>query len=124
MQNVWKGLVVGGLTGVTAGVVLDSLSPRRRRPPSSVDRYAITPPRRRAWSTRCPTRPANGSTMPTSPTTSVTQLSGSRVPMRRTVSSRRAPMPCRPLDTSRGVPSDKRSVTPERKALGSHDGVA
>jgi hypothetical protein len=26
MRNVWKGLVVGGLTGVTAGVVLDSLS--------------------------------------------------------------------------------------------------
>ncbi len=26
MRNVWKGLVVGGLTGVTAGVVLDSIS--------------------------------------------------------------------------------------------------
>jgi hypothetical protein len=26
MRNVWKGLVVGGLTGVTAGVVLDSLT--------------------------------------------------------------------------------------------------
>jgi hypothetical protein len=26
MRNVWKGLVVGGLTGVAAGVVLDSLS--------------------------------------------------------------------------------------------------
>jgi hypothetical protein len=25
MRNVWKGLVVGGLTGVTAGVVLDIL---------------------------------------------------------------------------------------------------
>jgi len=25
MRNVWKGLVVGGLTGVAAGVVLDSL---------------------------------------------------------------------------------------------------
>ncbi|HTT87676.1 MAG TPA: hypothetical protein VMF60_09930, partial [Acidimicrobiales bacterium] len=24
MRNVWKGLVVGGLTGVTAGVILDS----------------------------------------------------------------------------------------------------
>jgi hypothetical protein len=24
MRNVWKGLVVGGLTGVTAGIVLDS----------------------------------------------------------------------------------------------------
>ncbi len=26
MRNVWKGLVVGGLTGVTAGVVLDSIT--------------------------------------------------------------------------------------------------
>lgn len=26
MRNVWKGLVVGGLTGVVAGVALDSLS--------------------------------------------------------------------------------------------------
>jgi hypothetical protein len=26
MKNVWKGLFVGGLTGVAAGVVLDSLS--------------------------------------------------------------------------------------------------
>jgi hypothetical protein len=26
MRNVWKGLVVGGLTGVTAGAVLDSIS--------------------------------------------------------------------------------------------------
>jgi ABC-type transporter Mla subunit MlaD len=26
MRNVWKGLVVGGLTGVAAGVVLDSVS--------------------------------------------------------------------------------------------------
>jgi hypothetical protein len=26
MRNVWKGLIVGGLTGVTAGVVLDSLA--------------------------------------------------------------------------------------------------
>jgi len=26
MRNVWKGLVVGGLTGVIAGVVLDSLA--------------------------------------------------------------------------------------------------
>jgi hypothetical protein len=26
MRNVWKGLVVGGLTGVTAGVVLDSIN--------------------------------------------------------------------------------------------------
>lgn len=26
MRNVWKGLVVGGLTGVTAGVVLDSIA--------------------------------------------------------------------------------------------------
>ena len=25
MRNVWKGLFVGGLTGVTAGVVLDSI---------------------------------------------------------------------------------------------------
>jgi hypothetical protein len=25
MRNVWKGLVVGGLTGVAAGLVLDSL---------------------------------------------------------------------------------------------------
>jgi gas vesicle protein len=25
MRNVWKGLIVGGLTGVAAGVVLDSL---------------------------------------------------------------------------------------------------
>ncbi len=24
MRNVWKGLVVGGLTGVTAGIVLDA----------------------------------------------------------------------------------------------------
>jgi hypothetical protein len=26
MRNVWKGLVVGGFTGVAAGVILDSLS--------------------------------------------------------------------------------------------------
>jgi len=26
MRNVWKGLVVGGLIGVTAGVVLDSIN--------------------------------------------------------------------------------------------------
>jgi gas vesicle protein len=26
MRNVWKGLIVGGLTGVAAGVILDSLS--------------------------------------------------------------------------------------------------
>jgi hypothetical protein len=26
MRNVWKGLVVGGLTGVTAGIVLDSVN--------------------------------------------------------------------------------------------------
>ncbi len=26
MKNVWKGLVVGGLTGVTAGVILDSVT--------------------------------------------------------------------------------------------------
>jgi hypothetical protein len=26
MRNVWKGLFVGGLTGVTAGVILDSLA--------------------------------------------------------------------------------------------------
>jgi hypothetical protein len=26
MRNVWKGLFVGGLTGVTAGVFLDSMS--------------------------------------------------------------------------------------------------
>lgn len=26
MRNVWKGLVVGGLTGVCAGVVLDALA--------------------------------------------------------------------------------------------------
>jgi hypothetical protein len=26
MQNVWKGLIVGGLTGVTAGVVLDTIA--------------------------------------------------------------------------------------------------
>ncbi len=26
MRNVWKGLVVGGLTGVMAGVVLDTLA--------------------------------------------------------------------------------------------------
>jgi len=26
MRNVWKGLVVGGLTGVAAGIVLDSMS--------------------------------------------------------------------------------------------------
>ena len=26
MRNVWKGLVVGGLTGVMAGVVLDSIA--------------------------------------------------------------------------------------------------
>jgi hypothetical protein len=26
MRNTWKGLVVGGLTGVAAGVVLDSIS--------------------------------------------------------------------------------------------------
>jgi hypothetical protein len=26
MKNVWKGLVVGGLTGVTAGIVLDSFT--------------------------------------------------------------------------------------------------
>jgi hypothetical protein len=26
MQNVWKGLIVGGLTGVTAGIVLDTLA--------------------------------------------------------------------------------------------------
>ena len=26
MRNVWKGLVVGGLTGVVAGIVLDSIA--------------------------------------------------------------------------------------------------
>jgi hypothetical protein len=26
MRNVWKGLIVGGLTGVVAGVILDSLA--------------------------------------------------------------------------------------------------
>ena len=26
MRNVWKGLAVGGLTGVTAGVVLDAIA--------------------------------------------------------------------------------------------------
>jgi len=26
MQNVWKGLIVGGLTGVTAGIVLDTIA--------------------------------------------------------------------------------------------------
>jgi hypothetical protein len=26
MRNVWKGLVVGGLTGVTAGLVLDAIA--------------------------------------------------------------------------------------------------
>ena len=26
MKNVWKGLVVGGLTGVTAGIVIDSFT--------------------------------------------------------------------------------------------------
>jgi hypothetical protein len=26
MRNVWKGLIVGGLTGVTAGVVLDAMA--------------------------------------------------------------------------------------------------
>ena len=26
MRNVWKGLVVGGLTGVTAGMVLDAIA--------------------------------------------------------------------------------------------------
>jgi hypothetical protein len=31
MRNVWKGLVVGGLTGVTAGVILDSLAKASRK---------------------------------------------------------------------------------------------
>ena len=31
MRNVWKGLVVGGLTGVTAGVVLDSIASASKR---------------------------------------------------------------------------------------------
>jgi hypothetical protein len=31
MRNVWKGLVVGGLTGVAAGVVLDSLAQASRK---------------------------------------------------------------------------------------------
>jgi hypothetical protein len=31
MRNVWKGLVVGGLTGVAAGVVLDSVNRASRR---------------------------------------------------------------------------------------------
>jgi hypothetical protein len=31
MRNVWKGLVVGGLTGVGAGVVLDSLSKANKK---------------------------------------------------------------------------------------------
>jgi hypothetical protein len=31
MRNVWKGLVVGGLTGATAGVVLDSLARASRK---------------------------------------------------------------------------------------------
>jgi hypothetical protein len=31
MKNVWKGLVVGGLTGVTAGVVLDSIARASRK---------------------------------------------------------------------------------------------
>jgi hypothetical protein len=26
MRNVWKGLIVGGLTGVTAGIVLDAMA--------------------------------------------------------------------------------------------------
>ena len=26
MRNVWKGLIVGGLTGVTAGIVLDAIA--------------------------------------------------------------------------------------------------
>jgi gas vesicle protein len=31
MRNVWKGLVVGGLTGVVSGVLLDSLSGASKR---------------------------------------------------------------------------------------------
>jgi hypothetical protein len=31
MRNVWKGLVVGGLTGVTAGVLLDSMSKANKK---------------------------------------------------------------------------------------------
>ncbi|MFZ0665881.1 MAG: hypothetical protein WAM97_09000 [Acidimicrobiales bacterium] len=31
MRNVWKGLVVGGLTGVGAGMVLDSLSKANKK---------------------------------------------------------------------------------------------
>ena len=31
MRNVWKGLVVGGLTGVLAGVILDSVAGASRK---------------------------------------------------------------------------------------------
>ena len=31
MRNVWKGLIVGGLTGVTAGIVLDSANRASRK---------------------------------------------------------------------------------------------
>jgi hypothetical protein len=31
MQNVWKGLIVGGLTGVAAGFVLDTLAGASRK---------------------------------------------------------------------------------------------
>jgi hypothetical protein len=31
MQNVWKGLVVGGLTGVIAGVALDAIAGASKR---------------------------------------------------------------------------------------------
>jgi hypothetical protein len=31
MRNVWKGLVVGGLTGVIAGVLLDSMSEANKK---------------------------------------------------------------------------------------------
>jgi hypothetical protein len=31
MRNVWKGLIVGGLTGVAAGVVLDSVAGATRK---------------------------------------------------------------------------------------------
>jgi len=44
MKNVWKGLVVGGLTGVAAGIVLDALARGAREASALGDKVAQQAP--------------------------------------------------------------------------------
>jgi hypothetical protein len=49
MRNVWKGLVVGGLTGVLAGVVLDSIAEASKKASAISDQVRQHTPEAGRW---------------------------------------------------------------------------